>query len=1063
MYFRDACRDYAVISRMNYKIYWLNVSKCCSQELVLEKMHRLKVLLQADDLDIKYNTYSGNTKNEIIHMRNYLRKILEQPGFRQCLIVLTDVQDENIVKAFDLNCKMFITTRHIEKLEFIAQNNKITIDIEQGFTFDESVELFAKALNEQIPTFMQPFIKQFYDICNGHPFIISLIAKTFQNFQENEKERRARCDRWLKNLSEYKLSDKDNQIKMSVEESLKFLSVFHRNCYKKMVVFSDNTDIPFNVLELMWDTDSHQTEEIVLKFHKYSLIEKPISEDNNKACSLHYLHFHFLKQYVSVGEQRNFHGHLVNKYEVRKIFLERKELDLDFRDDNYFHYFIPYHLVGAGMEDLFELYLDFGFLEQKMRITKLPNTVGDLIRFENEIAQGNAARSEFINELKDFLTNTEQMIFKSDDVNLLQCALTSSGLVQKEAQKQMQRFTDRVWMNDVNHGDNQTQIVQLAGASHPQLVRFVKPNDNLVCLISLQDSNILLQDISPDYPDDPILYPKELANHSKIIDMQIFRNQAFLTLNDNGKLFVYTLKNSLSRRASGPSRVSNSRLFDSQKDKLIQRIEDRTTDKFSCFNVFESHLEIDLIVGTTSGIIKFYQWKANKFTETQVPIITKFKDLFRMAHILDQYLMLINKQGNVKFINLVNSGEMGTLQLWNSLESPVNLHQGVCFGTKRPVTVCVSEHKVVQVTHELKPMSKTVINLTYDDIFVASDDFDDNKILSSTMSKDAEYLILGTVKGIIVIDRFDKKVIFRRNVSDQVLSLDIYRYHDEAMYILSSVFKDAGHIISLYGFNGNRDELAMMSKEMTFLSGEDLFDVKKSEDEWQMVAVDSKRNIHFRSSDDDFSFSHPKIAFEYQVKKICYHRDQVILGCMNGSVYSTNQYDVEQHLETLQSEITYLECFDDAIIASCDSSFKIVGFYNEFYGKVTKAFRYKADQLLLVKKNCAIEIINTETRQNLLNKLLVDAESVCCAQAYRDSLVVIATIHNIVHLWTVEEDPDVAVETKKIEVPWQVTSLAISADKNVLAIGFKNGCIKVCDFSFCVTFSYFIFFHRLLI
>lgn len=1048
---------------MNFKIYWLNVSKCCTQELVLEKMHRLKVLLQADDLDIKYSTYSGNTKNEIIHMRTYLRKILEQPEFKKCLIVLTDVQDENITKAFDLNCRMFLTTRHIEKLEYIPSSLKTMIDIDNGFSTQESLELFTKAFDEPLPADMPHRVKEFHDICNGHPFIMSLIAKTFQNFKENQKSREERCDKWLKNLGEYELQDKDDQIKMSVEESLKFLNPYHQVCYKKMVIFTDNADIPFKVLNKIWDTDSHQTEDIVLKFHKYSLIERPISEENDKACSLHYLHFHFLKQHVAKHEQQDYHRHLVDKYGVQQIFKERKELDLDFPNDNYFHYFIPYHLVGAKMEDLFDLYLDYGFLEQKMRITKLPNTVGDLIRFESQITRNDRDRTKFLYELIDFLTNSEQLIFKSEDVNLLQCALTSNGLVQKEALSQMAKYQDRVWMDDLNHGENQTQIVQLPGSSQPQLVRFVKPNDNLVCLISLQDNHILLHDISQDYLDDPVFYKNELSN-SKITDMQIFRNQAFLTLNDFGKLSVYTLKNSPTRRTSGPSKVHITRNLDPQNDKLLQRIEDRH-DKITCFNVFElqhdsAQSQVDLIVGTSQGNIKFYQWKINKFEEIKnLAIPTAFNDLFRMAHILNDYVMLLNSHGDIKFIDLINSGPLGTNCEWNKLETPINLHQGICSHTKRPISICVSMHKVVQVTHEAKRKlpNSGIIFLECEEVFMAEDEFDDNKILSSTMSNDAEYLILGTMKGIIVMDRFDKKVIFRRNVSDHVLSLDIFRYHDEAMYILSSVFKDAGHIISLYGFNGNRDELAVMRNEMNFLVGDDLFDVIKLSNEWQIVAVDSKRNIHFRSCLDDFIDSSFKTPFSYQIKKLSVVGERIIVGCTNGSVYSTNQYNQKTLLTNLMSEITYLECIDDAIVASCNSSFKIVGIEKEFYGKVTKAYRYKDNQLLLVKKNCAIEIMDSKTGNVLMVKFPhFFADDTCSTQAYFDNMLVIATMRNMVYVCNVDiDDPETVLDLKPFELDTLVTSLAISADKNVLAIGCHDGNIEVCiDHCYhCITYN----------
>jgi WD40 repeat protein len=405
---------------------------------------------------------------------------------------------------------------------------------------------------------------------------------------------------------------------------------------------------------------------------------------------------------------------------------------------------------------------------------------------------------------------------------------------------------------------------------------------------------------------------------------------------------------------------------------------------------------------------------------------------------------LLNSNGETRFINLINSGNLGTLCQWNCLESPLNLHQGNCFHTQLPVSLCVSKHKVVQVTHDVKRRISNVIFLSFDGLFVAKDDFAENEILSSTMSKDAEYLILGTTKGIIVIDRFEKKVIFRRNVSDQVLSLDIYRYHDEAMYILSSVFKDAGHVISLHGFNGNRDELAMMCNDMNLLAGEDLFDINKSSHEWQMVAVDNKSNIHFRSSAKDFTESIEKNPFDYHIKKISYNGDKVIVGCTNGCLYSSDLFNQTTLLADLRSEISYLECFDGAIIASCNSVYKIIGIDKEFIGKVTKAYRYKDNEMLLIRKDCGIEIVNLSTGEITLNQKLGMNHS-SSAQAYCDSLVAIATEQNFIHLWKIDEDPEAQVDIRTLDVNGAVTALAISPDKNVLAVGYSNGNIEVCS------------------
>jgi APAF-1 helical domain len=124
-----------------------------------------------------------------------------------------------------------------------------------------------------------------------------------------------------------------------------------------------------------------------------------------------------------------------------------------FSDDHlhlqYIYFNIGYHLKAAGRTDLFpQLYLDFGFLEQKLRITGLPNTIGDFKTYKLEIFGSNSNQEEFLNELLDFLPSVEEFLYKSKDTCLLQYALTSSGLLREEALKQAAKYPNRLWMED---------------------------------------------------------------------------------------------------------------------------------------------------------------------------------------------------------------------------------------------------------------------------------------------------------------------------------------------------------------------------------------------------------------------------------------------------------------------------------------------------------------------------------------------------------------------------------------------------------------------------------------
>lgn len=115
-------------------------------------------------------------------------------------------------------------------------------------------------------------------------------------------------------------------------------------------------------------------------------------------------------------------------------------------DDGYFYYYIGYHIKEAERLEVFpKIFLDFGFLEQKLRATGLPNTIGDL-RLYRSLITGNVPKKEnFLDELLQFLKSSEEVICKSEDTCMLQYAMTAGGILQEEALKQAQLFNDRVW------------------------------------------------------------------------------------------------------------------------------------------------------------------------------------------------------------------------------------------------------------------------------------------------------------------------------------------------------------------------------------------------------------------------------------------------------------------------------------------------------------------------------------------------------------------------------------------------------------------------------------------
>lgn len=105
----DACCSYEVMHRMRGKIFWVNCSKCKTPEKILQQLIKLAIRTIGHTMNTNYK----DIQNKIVMLNETLRHVFEKNAVLQdCLIVLIDVQNHDTLKAFDLNCKVLITTRN---------------------------------------------------------------------------------------------------------------------------------------------------------------------------------------------------------------------------------------------------------------------------------------------------------------------------------------------------------------------------------------------------------------------------------------------------------------------------------------------------------------------------------------------------------------------------------------------------------------------------------------------------------------------------------------------------------------------------------------------------------------------------------------------------------------------------------------------------------------------------------------------------------------------------------------------------------------------------------------
>lgn len=127
----DASGHYEVMERMNFNIFVLDLRDCVDNGKILDKMKRyvemavklyhtltgfvffLSLSKKLGSIDLKH--VNGESESTIIAMHQIIFKQLDIEKYKDCLVVLIDVQNVDTFKAFrGINCKMLITTRNKE-------------------------------------------------------------------------------------------------------------------------------------------------------------------------------------------------------------------------------------------------------------------------------------------------------------------------------------------------------------------------------------------------------------------------------------------------------------------------------------------------------------------------------------------------------------------------------------------------------------------------------------------------------------------------------------------------------------------------------------------------------------------------------------------------------------------------------------------------------------------------------------------------------------------------------------------------------------------------------------
>lgn len=355
-------------------------------------------------------------------------------------------------------------------------------------------------------------------------------------------------------------------------------------------------------------------------------------------------------------------------------------------------------------------------------------------------------------------------------------------------------------------------------------------------------------------------------------------------------------------------------------------------------------------------------------------------------------IMMIDRNGNFKFINLTCTSEVPFTARLSRHQGPVNCHPSYCSNKANPIIVCVFRKVVMEIEFNIKFQGGFLMTESREVYSIQPD----NEILSSALSEDASLIVLGTKMGVTVIDRLKDVETLRTHVGEEISSLDLHGV-DEADFgsILISVFNnsnshnnynDSMEFVSLDGIRRTQRaynrmvqwasiEIDAMSDEdnprssissqsdifYRFLGDANLFDVWKEENNMlSLVLVDDKDRIHFRTSEDRFFSSKEKIMFHHKIVEICKHKSWTYVGCREGHIFQLKSKDIgtKSSIRQLDGEVKLLESImGKFVVAGSDTSYIILEIPDKtFEGKLVKSFLLNDNLILSVRDDCMVDV-----------------------------------------------------------------------------------------------------------
>ncbi|XP_031687317.1 apoptotic protease-activating factor 1 isoform X3 [Oncorhynchus kisutch] len=431
----EAVRDHALITEcFPGGVHWLSIGQLDRSDLLV-RIQSLCFRLEQQSQEKDPSSSLHRPPGSLEEAKERLRFLMLR-RYPRSLLILDDIWDSSVLKAFDIQCRVLLTTRD-RSLADCVSGPKSEVAVESGLEEGQALEILALYVNrkpQRLPEQARSIVRE----CKGSPLVVSLIGALLREFP----------DRWayyLHTLQQKKFkrirksSSYDyDALDQAMAASIQVLSEEHRELYIDLTVLEKDVKVPAKVLSVLWDLEPEEVEDVLQDFVNKSLLFR----DCHHRPYLYYLHdlqLDFLAEMNRSGLE-SLHTKVVRQYQQR--YSKGPPTSGD-EECLYWFRFLTYHMAKANLtQELYSLMFSLDWVRTKAQIMGPAHLINDYLEYSTILDKEN---SEVRGHFQEFLSLNGHQLEQRPFPDVVQLALSQpdSSEVYRQALLQAQERATR--------------------------------------------------------------------------------------------------------------------------------------------------------------------------------------------------------------------------------------------------------------------------------------------------------------------------------------------------------------------------------------------------------------------------------------------------------------------------------------------------------------------------------------------------------------------------------------------------------------------------------------------